>query len=102
MTRPVQNTPVITRRTLTQGDSSQCWCRHCGAFQTGAVNFSESTWGTARLDDLDQNLSNYETNDSSDFEIMGYRCTECDLESDCMSELFTDEEPDDSEEEEES
>lgn len=100
--KPVKNKIIIKP---VQGEiphgSNWYRCKHCGAIQSGRVNYTQVGGGSAMIVNMNEELGDYdEDNYGGDINIHSYYCTECCREVDSLEELFTDE-PEEEEEEEE-
>ena len=98
--KPIKNVPIIIQQHKLPNPDDY-WCKHCQALNSGVVKFQETGYGMATLVNMDEDLDNQETEDYGNFEITSYMCTACDYEGATIDEVFTGEDPDELEEEEE-
>jgi hypothetical protein len=89
-----------TQRAWQRQERYPLLCRGCGGEGTIDAHWSEISYGTATVRGHDGDLDDYNTDDSDNFEINSYVCTNCDLVGDSLYDVALREDEDFVEEQE--
>lgn len=66
------------------------YCKHCGWPDSATADYSEMSYGTALVVNMEGDLDDYDTGDHENFEVHNYRCRECEIEVHRLADLVTD------------
>jgi predicted nucleic acid-binding Zn ribbon protein len=75
-------------------DGSKYWCKHCGKETTAVAYYSETAFGTCTVASIREgikydDLANFETHDSDNFDIYEYQCELCGTKESNLDKLVT-------------